>query len=592
MNILTRREFLKISTLSACTLVISTGLSGCGSDDNNIAVGFKHGIASGDPLSDKIIIWTRVTTEAESVEVHYEVATDEAFTNVIHNGVVNTDVSTDYTVKIDIQNLEAGTYYYYRFSSNQTTSSIGKMKTLPVGSVESVKMAVFSCANYTNGYFNAYMEASKIENLDVSLHLGDYIYEYGAYYNDDFEAKVPAYATINASAIGRELPENNNKECIVLNDYRKRYALYHTDAGLQALHKAAPMIVIWDDHEIANDAYAEGAGNHDASEGEYDTRVEAALQAYFEWLPIRPISNKKEIYRSFQFADLVSLNMLETRILDRDKQLSYASYYDAGGNFDAVSFEADLTASERTMLGMTQLEWLQGEMATSTTIWQVLGQQVLMGRMNLPAEVVTPIGMLENPEAFGTTAEVLLLQINNSLGELVQIKGRILQGDLSVSDEEKARVNTTLPYNLDAWDGYFAERETILGTAKAYNKNLVVLSGDSHNSWANELKDMNGEKIGVEFATSSVSSPGLEEYLSLTSIEEAMQLGGTLELLIDDLKYTNLYDRGFMEVVFTAQEVTSTWHYVSNYDSPIYTMNTQRVKSLKCLAGDNALTAV
>ncbi|MEA2047207.1 MAG: alkaline phosphatase D family protein, partial [Campylobacterota bacterium] len=320
--------------------------------------------------------------------------------------------------------------------------------------------------------------------------------------------------------------------------------------------------------------------------------IEAALQAYFEWLPIRPIENKKEIYRSFDFGDLVSLNMLETRILGRDAQLSYANYYDNVGNFDAVTFTADLTATDRTMMGATQLQWLQGEIAQSTATWQVLGQQVLMGRMNLPAEILTPIGMLDNPEAFGTTTEALMLQINTSLAELAQIKGRVLEEDPTVTEEEKARINTTLPYNLDAWDGYFVERETILGTAKAHNKNLVVLAGDTHNSWASELKDMGGEKVGVEFATSSVSSPGLEEYLSLSSIEQAMELEGALSLLIDDLKYANLYDRGFMEITFTAQEVDSTWHYVENYDSAVYTMNTQRVKSLKCLAGENTITAV
>ncbi|MEA2048031.1 MAG: PhoD-like phosphatase N-terminal domain-containing protein, partial [Campylobacterota bacterium] len=239
MKMFNRREFLKISALSACSLVISTGLSGCSSSDDDseddIVVHFNHGIASGDPLSDRVIIWTRATTEATSVTVNYEVATDALFTDIIHNGSVSTDQGSDYTVKVDVQELEAGRAYYYRFSSNGTTSVVGKMKTLPVGSIESVKMAVFSCANYTNGYFNAYMEASKLENLDVSLHLGDYIYEYGTYYNDDFEAKIPSYATSNAASIGREFPEDNNTECILVDDYRKRYALYRTDAGLQAL---------------------------------------------------------------------------------------------------------------------------------------------------------------------------------------------------------------------------------------------------------------------------------------------------------------------------------------------------------------------
>jgi len=311
-------------------------------------------------------------------------------------------------------------------------------------------MAVFSCANYTNGYFNPYMEASKLSNLDVTLHLGDYIYEYGAYENDDFTAKIPSYATSNAVAIERTFAEDNNTECLTLGDYRKRYALYHTDRGLQALHAAAPMIAVWDDHEVANDSYVDGAQNHQEDEGDFQTRVEAALQAYFEWLPIRPIENKKEIYRTFNFGDLASLHMLETRVFGRDKQLDYGDYFTANGSFLESEFINAVGNPSRTMLGVSQLQWLQGQMATSNATWQVLGQQVLMGRMNLPAEVLTPISMLEKPESFGTTSEALLTQINTSLSELAQIKGRYLQGDTTLTGTEIARITTVLPYNLDA----------------------------------------------------------------------------------------------------------------------------------------------
>ncbi|MDQ7043391.1 MAG: alkaline phosphatase D family protein [Sulfurimonas sp.] len=596
MNFSTRREFLKISALSACALMISTGLSGCGGDDNSNneadSSSFNHGIASGDPLSDKVIIWTRVTSTAPSVNVTYEVATDESFTNIIHNGTYTTDSTKDFTVKIDIQNLTSGTLYYYRFSSFGTTSTVGKMKTLSEGLLDTLKMAVFSCANYTNGYFNPYTEASKLTDLDVTLHLGDYIYEYGKYKDDDYDAKIPSYATSNAQTIGREFPADNEKECIALDDYRKRYALYHTDRGLQALHAAAPMIAVWDDHEVANDTYKDGAQNHDDTEGDFQARVDAALQAYFEWLPIRPIDNKKEIFRTFNFGDLVSLNMLETRIFGRDKQLDYGDFYTANGDFLATDFTAAIGDTNRTMMGISQLAWLQGEMASSTATWQVLGQQVLMGRMNLPAEILTPIGQLENPEAYGTTTEELLLQINTSLGELAQIKGRFLQGDSTLTGTEIARISTVLPYNLDAWDGYYVERETILGTAKALNKNLVVLAGDTHNSWANNLKDMNGNSIGVEFATTSVSSPGMEDYLSLADDNAAAQLEGALSLLIDDLQYTNLSNRGFMEVIYTKTEVRSNWHYVVDNDSSDYTLNSLRSKSLKSSIGTKELEAI
>jgi len=316
------------------------------------------------------------------------------------------------------------------------------------------------------------------------------------------------------------------------------------------------------------------------------------LQAYFEWIPIRPIENKKEIFRTFDFGDLVSLNMLETRVFGRDEQLDYADYFTLSGDFLESEFTSDVGNANRTMLGDSQLQWLQTQIASSNATWQVLGQQVLMGRMNLPAEILTPISMLDDPESYGTTTEALLTQINTSLGELATIKARVVAGDPTVTDEEKGRIDTVLPYNLDAWDGYYYERETILATAQAYTKNLVVLAGDTHNSWANNLEDMSGNSIGVEFATTSVSSPGLEEYLSLSSIEQSMQVESILSLLIDNLQYTNLYDRGFMEVIYTKDAVKSNWHYVDTTDSQTYAKNTLRSKSLQCKVNEKVVSEI
>ncbi|MEA3512443.1 MAG: alkaline phosphatase D family protein [Campylobacterota bacterium] len=594
---MSRRDFLKVSAIAASSLMISTGLSGCGSDDNDdrISVSFNHGVASGDPLSDKVIIWTRVThndtQNSSDLTVSFEVSTDETFSNIVNDGTYTAKESEDFTVKIDVQNLTAGTKYFYRFISYGKTSDIGIAKTLPATDVnpDQVKMAVFTCANYPNGYFNAYTEASKITDLDVSIHVGDYIYEYGMYENDDFDTKTPAYATSKAQTIGRVLPDDNNTECIELNDYRKRYALYHTDSGTQAIHAACPMIVVWDDHEIANDSYKDGAQNHDDTEGDFNTRTQNALQAYFEWLPIRPIDNKKEIFRSFDFGNLVSLHMLETRIFGRDEQLSYTNYYNTDGSFKTDEFTADLTSTTRTMLGSDQLTWLQGQLTNSSATWQVLGQQVLMGRMSLPAEILTPIGMLEHPEAYGTTKEDLLTQINSLITEFVTIKTRILQGDTTVTTEEQTRLATVLPYNLDAWDGYFFERETILGTANALGKKLVVLAGDTHNAWASNLTNVSGEQIGVEFATPSVTSPGLEDYVGLTTTEASQGFEGALQLLIDDLQYTNTYDRGFMTVTFTTNNVEAKWNFIDNYDSTTYNLDSAREKAITVSNTNNPL---
>ena len=583
-NLINRREFLKVSALGVSTLFISSALTGCGGSDatsDYIQVGFDHGVASGDPLNDKVIIWTRATpkesiSNSATFPIDYEISTDAEFSQILRRGVVSTSKESDYTIKIDLQDLEADTVYYYRFLSGGTISDTGKTKTLATGDIAQVKMAVFSCANYTNGYFNAYMEASKIDDLDVAIHLGDYIYEYGMYDEDD--GVTPAYATQNAQAIGRVLPSDNDKECIVLEDYRKRYALYHTDEGSKAIHAACPMIVVWDDHETANDAYVNGAANHQEDEGSWDDRVAAALQAYFEWLPIRPIENKKEIYRSFDFGNLVSLHMLETRLNARTKQLSYANYFDANGNFDATGFVTDVTSDTQVLLGETQLQWLQGQLQNSSATWQVLGQQIIMAKIHLPAELLAPIGQLEYAQT-QAEYETLIAQINTLLDELVTLKMTKLQGG-SLTAEEEARLSTVLPYNLDAWDGYAYEREVIFATAKAFNKNLVTLSGDTHNGWKNNLVDKDGNSVGVEFATPSVSSPGFEDYVGLDTLEKAMSFEGALQLLIDDLEYLNSSDRGFLSVTFTHNDVTSKWVYMQNTNSINYTLNTTREKEL------------
>ena len=216
-------------------------------------------------------------------------------------------------------------------------------------------------------------------------------------------------------------------------------------------------------------------------------------------------------------------------------------------------------------------------------LWQVLGQQVLMGRMQLPSELLILISQLEHPDIQVQAAAAAALNV--AFAELGSIKYRMLVGDPTLTDSEKARVTTVLPYNLDAWDGYFYEREVLLNTAVSLNKNLVVLSGDTHNAWASDLKTHNGIQAGVEFATAAVSSPGIEEYLRL-STEGAHSFEQLLTLLMDTLVYTNQNDRGFMTVTFTQEEAISTWHYIDNNKSTTYESLTERQKSLTVKAGN------
>ena len=531
---------------------------------------FQNGVASGDPLQDRLIIWTRVVdtrntwfTRRFGIPVVFQVATDSEFENIVRGGFTRAKQNRDYTVKVDLVGLNPNTTYFYRFLTWCSTSPVGTGKTLPVGDVEQVKLAVMSCSNYPAGYFNVYQDASLIPDVDAVCHLGDYIYEYGP----------GGYATEVADEIGRGFEPGNDLELLRLRDYRARYAQYRSDEGLQNLHASAPFICVWDDHEVANDAWKEGAENHNEGEGSFERRKRAAIRAYYEWMPIRPPGRafaSEVIYRRFDFGQLLSLHMLDTRIIGRDEQLNYANYFGANG-FDAVQFTADVTNPERTILGEEQLGWLLNGLTTSTSTWQVLGQQVLMGRMNVPVEL---LANLANPSP----------DIFAALEELATIKGRILAGDPTVTDEERLRVETVAPYNLDAWDGYFVERETIFGAAAQANKNLVCLAGDTHNAWANNLTTLNDIPVGVEFATSSVTSPGLEEFLGYPA-ELAPAAEGAIGLLIDGLQFLNLFDRGYMTVTFTPDEAVADWVFVDNILDPSYNQIPQRARSLKVRPG-------
>jgi alkaline phosphatase D len=526
-------------------------------------------------MQDRVLIWTRVTPEnlaQDDLLVAWEVAADEGFQNLVHNGETTVRRAHDFTIKVDVLNLLPGQTYFYRFRAESgVVSPHGRTRTLPEAGVEQVRFAAVSCSNYQAGFFHVYAEIAKEPDLDALLHLGDYIYEYDN----------RGYATEDAERLGRTVPDDNDIELLTLEDYRKRYAVYRQDPDSQAVHARVPLIAVWDDHEVANDAWRDGAENHDSqTQGDFTERKLAALQAYFEWLPIRPFrpDDRETIYRSFHYGDLISLYMLDTRIIGRDEQLDYLDFLTQAG-LNVAAFAAAVGDPNRTMLGMEQRNWLQQQMGASLATWQVLGQQVLFGRMTLPAELLADV---LNPDA-----ATLLPKFE----ELAQIKGRLLAGDPTLTDAEKARVQTVLPYNLDAWDGYAAEREVILGTARQLGKDLVVLSGDTHNAWANDLLDLDGNRIGVEFATASVSAPGLEEYLQLPA-EFVPGAEQAIQLLVDDLQYLNVNQRGYLVVTFTLDQVLAEWRFVTTVKDREYLLDTSRGKALKTIAGLGRVEAV
>ena len=563
---ISRRELIQKSLFGFGALSLPVAFTGCndGSDDESAEAqaDFLHGVASGDPLQDKVILWTRLTPVDLNarLKVTWEIATDNQFKQNLKTGMVETTKTDDFTVKVDAAGLQANTIYYYRFRFGNKISSVGQTKTLPI-STNKVTFAVCSCSNYPAGYFYVYREMAK-QNVDVIIHLGDYIYEYGA----------DGYAAEDAAKLGRTLPTDNNKEIIKLDDYRKRYALYRQDKDLQATHQRHPFIVIWDDHELANDTWRDGAENHQSDEGSFSDRKLAALQAYFEWMPIRPVSNTDHlnIYRQFNFGSLVELTMLDTRIIARDKQLEYADYMTAAG-LNAQKFQTDLTDPKRTLMGYTQRDWLVDKLKQSTATWNVIGQQVLMSKMWIPAELLLSLGQITSG---GASAETLA-KMNAQITELVTLKLRLEQGDPTLTAQEKARVTTVVPYNLDAWDGYYAERETVYENLASLNKKVIVLAGDTHNAWASYLYSQKGQYVGVELATSSVSSPGLEKYLSIP-MAQLQQFEFAFTTLIDELAYCNLNQRGYLLVTLDQAQVQSDWIFVDSIKNAEYKVDTSR----------------
>jgi len=554
---------------------------------------FVHGVASGAPMADSIVLWTRVTpADANPVSVSWELSTSSSFTTTEASGTINAQAAQDYTVKVIPTGLTANTSYYYRFSVNggAIVSPVGKTKTLPSGATSQARFAVFSCANITAEYFDAYAKAAHVGNYDAIIHVGDYIYEYGQGGYVDAED--------NFARFGFE----PDKECITLSDYRLRHAQYNRQPSLQAARSTAPLICIWDDHETANDAYATGAQNHDpATEGSWEDRVAVALQAYYEWNPVRePLSgNRKEAYTTYNFGDLLDLHILETRLVARDKQLELAptnaevgariteilssptltlQYADTyrltppSGLTDVAGITAFSTAlgpivfnelvvanvtamysGNRNLLGASQLAWLQGKMASSTATYQVLGQQVLMGNMTMPAELLIELANNAVSPATITKYATPVFKLANGI-------------PLTPTEQAAYDNARPLPYNSDAWDGYGKERETILQTALGLNKKLVVFAGDTHNAWANQLKTLSptgpgvapqGTVAGIELATPGVSSPGIEKYFpGQQDILRDLFLGYS-----PGLKFANLTNRGYLDVTFTPTNVDAKFYF-------------------------------
>lgn len=486
---LSRRDFLKRSAQATAALSLAPLLAACArsaspsrtsNGNGNI---FLHGVASGDPLSDRVILWTRVTDNTTaSIPVNVVVATDTAFTQNVHRAAAVASAARDFTVKIDMTGLQAGTTYYYQFHALGQSSAIGRTRTLPTGSVDHLRIGVLSCSSYAHGFFNAYARIAERADLDLVLHLGDYIYEYGNGEYGSARTYEPAH------------------EIVTLDDYRTRHAYYKQEPDVQAMHQQHAIVATWDDHESANDSWKDGAENHQTIEGVWSTRKSLAQQAYDEWMPIRS-ADPSRIYRGFSFGNLVQLLMLDTRLLARAEQIAATivvpdtpvGVFTASGSFIDPS---------RELLGAEQETWMLSQLRNSTATWQLLGQQVMFGQLKvLGLPNATGLSQFLNPDQWD--------------GYPVA----------------RSRIHTALRGD---------------GSNPAIN-NAVVLTGDIHTSWAMDITEdpnnllaynpLSGEgSIAVEFVTTSVTSPGLE---ALAAVQDVIRTQNP------HIKYVDLALRGY-----------------------------------------------
>lgn len=447
---------------------------------------FLHGVASGDPTKESILLWTRVMpAKSGSLQVSWELATDSTMRKIFASGVIQTDSSKDYTVKVKIDRLNPGKFYYYRFKSQGKKSPVGRTKTLPASSAQ-VRLAFVSCSNWQWGYFNAYNTLSK-KQLDAVVHLGDYIYEYGP----------DVYA--DTSSVRKHIPA---KEIITLQDYRTRYAQYRLDPDLQEIHRLHPFFTIWDDHEIANNAYTEGAQNHQSSEGSYSERKEAAKKAYYEWLPVM---DHAPIYKSVSLGSLVDLIILDERLAGRTRQPESIA-------------ERDRQKETLQMLGSAQLQWFEKKLTQSEAIWKVIGNQVIFSESD--NEPMWGPNSKRNLDAWDGYPE-------ERAAIITAIKTTPVKNVLFVSGDTHASWAYEIPTSIEQY--------------KIHGNKAVV---------------------GIELGTTSISSSNGDEYQSAEAVElvEQKMMHPSVN---PHLKFLNNRDHGYLLLTFNPEFVLAEWWYVA-----------------------------
>lgn len=513
---------------------------------------FLHGVASGDPDATSVILWTRVTAPSP-LAVRWEIARDAAFRRIVQAGAMRTGPERDYTVKVLADRLEPGGRYFYRFHAAGATSPVGQTRTLPIGNLDRLGIALSSCSNFAFGYFNAYDAIARDEAVDFVLHTGDYIYEYGA---DSWGGEV-------ARRIGRvHMPAH---EIVSLADYRTRHAQYKSDAGSQAMLAAKPLLACWDDHESTNNPWTGGAQNHQPDkEGSWATRRDASIQAYFEWMPVRepgPGRTRMEFWRTYAFGDLATMTTLETRHTARAQQIDYRDHAPSIKSMtDAAQFERDrIGAPDRHMIapaleGELSRAWAQSK--DDAVPWRLVGNPMPIARTRVPD--VVAMGIIPDPAT--------------------------QEKPLDAARELAWKGKWNLPVYPDTWDGYEWARERFYSLArKAGVNDLVVLTGDSHAFWANRLADAEGRPMGVEIGTAGISSPG--DFIESGFGEStARRLDDAFAAHNPEVLWTSNMHQGYVRLELTREAGTVTYVTVSDLATTSYqvgTLGTWRLERLE-----------
>ena len=543
---LNRRQTL-LGMTTAMILPAGCATQGATSESFANAV-FAHGVASGDPDADSVVLWTRISGATRATDVAWRVALDPDMDEVVASGTARTGADRDYTVKVVPTGLASGRRHYYQFEAMGTASPIGRTMTLPEGQLDQLVIGVASCSNYPFGHFNGYEAIADDADIEIVIHLGDYIYEYDE----------NSYGAEPGRRLGRV--HEPRHEIVTLADYRTRHAQYKSDPGSLAMHAMHPLIHTWDDHESTNNPWMGGAQNHQAEEGDWTERRARSLRAYYEWMPARdplPGQAPEQRWAHYRFGDLASVFTMESRHTARSEQIDLGANRDTLTDPEAAAdfYSSVVGAEDRRMLSARQEDFLATGIAESVESgqpWRILANQTIL------AKVIAP--NIDEPD------------MNDLLATQPAESSSLLEALTAVG-------KLGIPANMDAWDGYPAARNRLYGLArKAGARDLLVITGDTHIFWQNRLFAEDGAAMGVELGTTAITSPRGFYQLGESATNRYDELVADAN---DSVVWANGRFRGYIRLTLTRERARADFIAVSTIDSTDYSVRTLRSATIR-----------